>query len=143
MRSRAALVQQLADEQLALAVHLIRRDDHPLHMPSQQLRTLFVIRALDAPTAHDIALRLGVSAATMSGLLRRLSERGYIERRVSPADARARIVRVTEAGERVLQEMLTLANEANRDLLDALDLDDLEALVQGITALSRVAERLG
>ncbi|TSD65751.1 MarR family winged helix-turn-helix transcriptional regulator [Aeromicrobium piscarium] len=142
MSERDDLVRTLASDQLAIAMFLVRRDDTARDIPSQQLNTLFVIRALETPTAHDIALRLGVSAATMSGLLRRLSDRGYIERRVSSTDARARILVVTHEGERLLQEMLTLAHDANRDLLDRLDLDDLQALVRGTTALRRAAEHL-
>ena len=57
-----------------------------------------------------------------------------------PTDAR--ILVVTHEGERLLQEMLTLAHDANRDLLDRLDLDDLQALVRGTTALRRAAEQL-
>ncbi|MBM9463055.1 hypothetical protein JL108_06305 [Aeromicrobium sp. YIM 150415] len=49
---------------------------------------------------------------------------------------------MTHEGERLLQEMLTLAHDANRDLLDRLDLDDLQALVRGTTALRRAAEQL-
>ncbi|OUZ11142.1 hypothetical protein BHE97_04615, partial [Aeromicrobium sp. PE09-221] len=142
MTERDDLVSTLAADQFAVAMFLLRREDTDRGIPSQQLNTLFVIRALGSPTAQDIAVRLGVSAATVSGLLRRLSDRGYIERRVSPADGRARILVVTDEGERLLQETLTLAHDANRDLFDRLDLDDLRALVRGTGALRRVADEL-
>ncbi len=142
MTEREDLVATLASDQLTIAMFLVRRDQTARTLPTQQLNTLFVIRALETPTAHEVADRLGVSAATVSGLLSRLSDRGYIERRVSPADGRARIVVITDEGERLLQEMLTLAHDANRDLLDSLGLEDLRALVRGTTALRHAAERL-
>lgn len=42
---------------------------------------------------------------TVTGILNRLEEKGYIARRRNPADGRYRIIEVTEKGNRVMEDM--------------------------------------
>ncbi|WP_293784892.1 MarR family winged helix-turn-helix transcriptional regulator [uncultured Aeromicrobium sp.] len=142
---RDAVIARLEDDQFAIAMMLVRRDTGALSgddMPAQQLKTLFVVRALHEPTAHDIALRLDVSAATTSGLLHRLEDRGYITRRPSPTDRRARIIEVTPSGDQFLHEMLTMVRNTSREIIDGLTMEELTALAIGTAAVRREAERL-
>lgn len=142
---RDTVIAQLEEDQFAISMILVRRDSGALSggdLPAQQLKTLFAVRALQEPTAHDIATRLGVSAATTSGLLQRLEDRGYIARRPSPTDRRARIVDVTPQGEEFLHETLTMARKTSREILDGLTMEELTALAIGTAALRREAERL-
>ncbi|MBX3567928.1 MAG: winged helix-turn-helix transcriptional regulator [Rhizobiaceae bacterium] len=56
-----------------------------------------------------LAERIGVEAMTVSSSLDRLEAQGLIVRSADPADRRAKLVRVTEAGEAMLARIAPLA----------------------------------
>jgi DNA-binding MarR family transcriptional regulator len=82
-------------------------------------------------------LRVGLSA--VSGLVDRLVEHGYLERREDPADRRQQQLSLTPAGERVVEHIRELNSEHLRTLLRGLSTAELEALREGIAALDRQA----
>jgi DNA-binding MarR family transcriptional regulator len=55
-------------------------------------------KTLDAVTQSELAERAGTDVMMTSQIVRALEERGLIERRANPADARARWLRATDAG---------------------------------------------
>ena len=58
----------------------------------------FVRLAPDGATVTDLAAHLGVTKQAASQLVDDLVRRGYVERRPHPADARARLIVLTELG---------------------------------------------
>ncbi|MFE0417025.1 MarR family winged helix-turn-helix transcriptional regulator [Streptomyces tendae] len=58
----------------------------------------FVRLAPDGATVTDLAVHLGMTKQAASQLVDELVRKGYAERRPHPADARARLVVMTEAG---------------------------------------------
>ncbi|GAA2269437.1 MarR family winged helix-turn-helix transcriptional regulator [Streptomyces atrovirens] len=58
----------------------------------------FTRLAPDGATVTDLAVHLGVTKQAASQLVDELVRKGYAERRRHPADARARLVVLTEAG---------------------------------------------
>ncbi|MFC8369608.1 MULTISPECIES: MarR family winged helix-turn-helix transcriptional regulator [unclassified Streptomyces] len=58
----------------------------------------FTRLAPDGATVTDLAVHLGVTKQAASQLVDELVRKGYAERRPHPADARARLVVLTEAG---------------------------------------------
>ncbi|UYM06705.1 MarR family winged helix-turn-helix transcriptional regulator [Solicola gregarius] len=54
--------------------------------------------------AGDIATEYGIDASVVSRQVGCLVERGYVERRTDPADARAALLAITEAGRELLAE---------------------------------------
>lgn len=104
----------------------------------QQLRALAVLQ-LDGPSgAHHLAEVLGVTAATVSGIVDRLVAAQMAERRPDPSDGRVRLVAATERGADAVRR-LAAREEPTQHLLERLDLDDLRALVRGIAALADAA----
>lgn len=113
----------------------------PLTM--QQLKVLTLIAAdRDRATGHDLAESLGVSVATMSGLVDRLVEHGMVRRRDDPVDRRVRRLSVTAAGSATLRSLISSSNTMPPQVLERLTDDDLRALVQGLMALDRAMEEL-
>lgn len=74
---------------------------------------------------------------TMVVTVDELEKAGLAERRPSGSDRRARIISVTEAGERAVVEGARVADRVHREALGALPEDEREVLVR---ALSRLAE---
>ena len=59
---------------------------------------------------RDLALRMGVSRPTVSGVTDTLERRGLVQRRVHADDARRRTVALTAAGERTFEELFPRFN---------------------------------
>jgi len=113
----------------------------PLTM--QQLKVLTLIAAeRDRATGHGLAETLGVSVATMSGLVDRLVEHGMVRRSDDPDDRRIRRLSVTDAGSSTLRSLISSGNRMPPQVLDRLSDDDLRALVQGLVALDRAMAEL-
>ena len=52
-------------------------------------------------TASEIALTLGIHPSTLTGILRRLEDRGFLRRAIDPADRRRARFQLTATGERI------------------------------------------
>lgn len=72
-------------------------------------RTLNHAARLGPTRQNLLAERMGVEAMTVSSSLDRLEAQGLIERHGDPVDRRAKLVRLTGAGEALLDEMRPLA----------------------------------
>ena len=143
---RAALLAQLDELHASFERRALLSLAEPLMstpLTMQQLKVLTLIAAdRDRATGHDLAEALGVSVATMSGLVDRLAEHGMVKRRDDPADRRIRRLSVTPAGSATLRSLVSSSNSMPPQVLAQLADDDLRALVQGLLALDRVMDEL-
>lgn len=125
-----------------MAGHLIRR----LHQISVSVFTermkqggvdltpvqFAALAALDAHPDVDQATLAGLIAydrVTIGGVVDRLESKGLVSRRVSPRDRRARILRLTEAGQRTLIAVRPVVRALQRDILSGLDDADTAAFM--------------
>jgi DNA-binding MarR family transcriptional regulator len=67
-----------------------------------QVKTLHVLREADDMNVKDVADRIGLSFPAMSRALDGLVQRGFVERRESERDRRAKLVRLLPAGQEAL-----------------------------------------
>lgn len=141
MASRKHLVDELQRLMATLGVASAATRPTPwlnidLSMP--QLKALMVLHHRGIVRVGEVARMLGLSPNATTGVLDRLEGEGLARRQIDPTDRRAVLVGLTEAGTEWITELLS-ANARNfAELLDQLSVSDLEALHQGMTALSRV-----
>lgn len=110
---RSALVQEISTLQRRLTTEAWRYAGQYVTFPelsAQQLRVLLLIAHSPGIVAAQLCVQLGVTAATASGIVGGLVERGLVVRREDPHDRRVRRLELTEAGEAILGE-LDAANE--------------------------------
>jgi len=81
-------------------------------------------------TMGRLADLLGVSLSNASGLIDRLEERGFVERTRVPEDRRIVMVRVTDAGTKLIEQNDALSDELMRDVLGRLSPDELPAIAR-------------
>jgi MarR family transcriptional regulator for hemolysin len=91
-------------------------------------------------TQTELARMIGLDKTTMVVTLDELEAAGLAERRPSPSDRRARVIAVTEAGERKVRQAEEISARTNEDILSALEPDEREAFMAALTRL--VCERL-
>ena len=139
---REQLIQHFAEQQLVLLRLMARDRFAPLlqtELTIQQLKLLLITRLEGPQSGHELAELLGVSTATVSGLVDRMVERGVLERREDPTDRRVRRVAPSPAGEELLEEMERAEDDMRGRLLRRLDLEQLRHLVVAMREMARIA----
>ncbi len=97
-----------------------------------------VLQHLGIVRVGEVAHMLGMSPNSTTAVLDRLEEEGLAGRRAAPSDRRAVLVGLPEAGIGWITELLSANARAFGEVLDQISTSDLQALHQGMTAVSRV-----
>jgi MarR family transcriptional regulator for hemolysin len=95
-----------------------------------------------AHTQIELARKIGLDKTTMVVTLDELEAAGLAERRPSIGDRRARVIVVTEAGERIVRESEQIIGRIHADVLSELPADEREMFVDALARLvqGRLAE---
>jgi len=119
---------------------------HGLSFP--HLHILSVLKGAGGTlTTGEISRAIVRQSQTMTGVVDRLEERGFVERVFDRRDRRKTWVRLTEKGERKLEEAFPVATGLTEELFSALsgqELGQLQATVEklGRAAMDRLAAAL-
>jgi MarR family transcriptional regulator, 2-MHQ and catechol-resistance regulon repressor len=95
------------------------------------VRQRLVIQSLGIAGGRPIAAigqQLGLTPSTMTGLVDRLEEQGYLRREAHPSDRRATVLRLTRKGETAFQREVEFYRALVDETLSALG-EDAKALV--------------
>ncbi|MGH2502379.1 MAG: MarR family winged helix-turn-helix transcriptional regulator, partial [Ktedonobacterales bacterium] len=88
---------------------------------------------------NEIADRLIISRATVTGLLDSLERRAYIRRRPHPSDRRMILAEITETGRQAASAFRPIVHQQEKEWFGALDETEQQQL---LSVLHRVQERL-
>jgi DNA-binding MarR family transcriptional regulator len=100
-----------------------------------QLHIMYTLQRSGEMTMSHLADVLNVSLSNATGLIDRLEERGYLARERVQTDRRVVIVRLTPAGEQMLDEVDALSDDLLRSVLGRLPASQLRAVAHAISAL--------
>jgi DNA-binding MarR family transcriptional regulator len=100
-----------------------------------QLNIMYTLHRNGEMTMSHLADVLNVSFSSATGLIDRMEERDFIERIRVPEDRRIVVVRLTAAGEALLEEVDALSADLLRRVLSGLDAAQLDAMAQAIADL--------
>ena len=103
----------------------------------QQLRAFALVFARGATPINKLAETLGIKPNVATGIVQRLVDRGLIERREDPGDRRVRLLRMTDAGIALVEEVGRIVFSKGRELLDRLTDEQLRQLVDVLEAMGR------
>ncbi len=84
---------------------------------------------------RELSERTGTRASTLTGLLDRLENRGYLARELDPADRRSFRLPLTELGQAAATRVLTAIANLERDALSRLSAAQIAGYHAVITAL--------
>src|SRR6204780_3119412 len=84
---------------------------------------------------RQLSEQSGTRASTLTGVIDRLENRGYLSRELDPADRRSFRLPLTEAGQAVAARVLTAVADLERDALARLSATQLAGYHAVITAL--------
>jgi DNA-binding MarR family transcriptional regulator len=103
-----------------------------------QAKVLYLVAASQGLRMSELAVRLGVSISTTSGVVDRLVDHGYLARHDDPADRRQVVVTITPTGSAHLERFRELNAAQMRRLLERLGDSELD-VVERATALLAAA----
>ena len=105
-----------------------------------QLAALSTVERSGPLRLGDLATAERVAPSTLTRLVSALEERGYVERRAVPGDARVWELVVTRRGHEVLDRIRQESTILLADSLLTLSPDQLSALAAALPALERLAD---
>ena len=111
-----------------------------LNMSTPQLKALLLISEEDSIRMRELARKLGGSFSNATVLVDRLVERGLVERMVEPQDRRVVLVRATEEGGLLIEQLVTSWRTLTQALLERLSPEDLETVRKALSILIEAAQ---
>jgi DNA-binding MarR family transcriptional regulator len=141
-REREACIEQAVATYEAL-MHRVASAHAPeflgVGVTMSQAKVLYLVQAEPDLRMSDLSARLGVSLSTVSGVVDRLVDQGFLDRRDDPADRRHVVLRITDAGATQLQLFRELNAGQFRALLSHLADADLAIVRQALDLLAAAA----
>jgi len=137
---REALLRRVAAADERMRALLAYDRTNPLmsvNLTMQQLKVLMLLSRHDGIASAELTRRLGVSLATLSGIVDRLVAQGYVTRTEDQQDRRVRRIHLSPAGREILAEIIDGGTKAQQRLLARLDDETLDMLA---AVLERVVE---
>jgi MarR family transcriptional regulator for hemolysin len=114
----------------------------PLGLSQGKWRTLIHLsQGGNKLTQKEIADRMGVEGATVAGLLNRLQDDGWIERRGSEDDRRCKIIHLQRRSKSVLDKIFNTAHELRHELIEDISQGDLETCIRVLDQIRKKAEQ--
>lgn len=93
----------------------------PYGIEARDMAVLLLLDSREPESQQQAARRLSVDRTTMVSLIDGLEAKGLVTRRPDTADRRRNVVELTDAGRATLTEALRASDEAEAELLAALD----------------------
>jgi MarR family transcriptional regulator, organic hydroperoxide resistance regulator len=104
----------------------------PLNLSIPQFDVLSTLTEQDGMSQSELAEKLYVTKGNVSGLIDRLAEAGYVERRSTPGDRRANAVILTAKGREVADSGIALQRSFVADTLGRMSREDMTRLDEAL-----------
>lgn len=89
---------------------------------------------------QDLGIALALEKSSVSRLVQQLQQRGWVLREHDARDSRLRLLRLTEEGMRIAEQLQRNMFEAHATLFERLTPNEQAALLEGLTALRRALQ---
>jgi DNA-binding MarR family transcriptional regulator len=142
---RAELVDRIIDLQVYVAEVFESdraRDWLDVDLTIQQVKVVFLAVRTGSLTAGQIGRQLHVGFSTVTGLVDRLAEQGFVSRGEDPNDRRATRVVATDAARALVERLYSYRRAEFRQLLEHASTETLVALGEGLSGLAQSAREL-
>jgi DNA-binding MarR family transcriptional regulator len=130
---------QLADQLHRLTKRLRRAQAErlaPLGLtPAQERALRLITRDDEPPRMTELADRLGIVPRSLTTVIDALEEAGLVRREIDPRNRRAILLRLTDRGTAVRDELRDARRRAAEDLFASLSAEDRKTLADLLTQL--------
>ncbi|MBB5871802.1 DNA-binding MarR family transcriptional regulator [Allocatelliglobosispora scoriae] len=108
-----------------------------LNLTMPQLKVMLILATKGGAGGQELVGVLGVTLATMTGIVDRLVAADLVTRREDPQDRRVRRVELTESGRQLIDKLVDAGTEHQRRLLLRLDIDELQTVERAMEIMHR------
>ncbi|KIC08169.1 MarR family transcriptional regulator [Leisingera sp. ANG-M1] len=115
--------------QISVAQFMERMAAEGVDLTPVQFSAMAAIRSHPGIDQASVAGLIAYDRATLGKVVDRLAEKGLVARKVSKADRRAREVRLTRAGETLLEQILPVVQAAQPGILTGLSDSERETFI--------------
>lgn len=119
-------------------IHTEIRQQKSTHLTIPQIRALAFLETNDCSSLTELAEYLGVTSASASTMIDRLTQKEFITRTEHPKLRRQVVICLTAAGEEHLQEVRQVTRDRLAEKLADLSLEQLTNLIAGLEELSQI-----
>jgi MarR family transcriptional regulator, temperature-dependent positive regulator of motility len=123
------------------AMELFQKELGDSDLTPRQLAIMIAVADSEGSSQTALVNKTGIDRSTMADVVRRLTKRGWLQRRRTPADARAYAVKLTEAGWAELRRATPLARRVDNNILQALPRKDADGFMARLQSLVLALER--
>ena len=116
-------------------LHVLSAALADLNLSAAEINALASLGVGGTLNIRQLSERTGTRASTLTSLLDRLENRGYLARELDPADRRSFRLPLTEAGQAVSAQVLAAIADLEHNALSRLDATQLAGYQAVITAL--------
>jgi MarR family transcriptional regulator for hemolysin len=114
----------------------------PLGLSQGKWRTLIHLsQGGNNLTQKEIAERMGIEEPTLAGLLNRLQDDGWIQRRESRNDRRCKTIHLQRGSKPVLEKIFNTAHDLRAELIEDISERDLRTCIKVLSKIRDKAER--
>jgi MarR family transcriptional regulator, lower aerobic nicotinate degradation pathway regulator len=99
-------------------------------LTAQQFAALAKLAEVGPSSQNSLGRQTAMDNSTINGVVRRLHQRGLVEKFPAPEDSRLHMLRLTDEGRRVCERVLPLAREITRLTLAPLSRDEQTILLR-------------
>ncbi|MFK3984885.1 MarR family transcriptional regulator [Micromonospora sp. NPDC050397] len=143
MTDRARLIAAIMDGQRRMQ-HLFASDRSDpllsLHLTLPQLKILLLLAMRGSASGRELSETVGVSLATMTGIVDRLVAQDLVVRGEDPRDRRVRRVELSPSGRTLMEGIVTAGNARMQNILSRLSVDELATVERATSLLATAAE---
>jgi MarR family transcriptional regulator, organic hydroperoxide resistance regulator len=132
---------------MVLALH--RTTHHTLHalsaalagenLSAAEINALANLAAGGTLNVRQLSERTGTRASTLTGVLDRLADRGYLTRELDPSDRRSFRLPLTESGQAVAARVLAVVADLEREAMAGLSATQIAGFHAVLTALQEAS----
>ena len=111
-----------------------------LNLTMRQLKVLLTLARRGPLAGHDLTAEMGVSLATVTGIVDRLAAQGLVSRREDPSDRRVRLLELTAEGHKLVGGVMDAGSAQYRRLLSRLEVEELRQLDTLVRRMAEIAD---
>jgi len=109
-------------------------------LTKQQFTVLAAVEQNEGMSQTDLVVITGIDRSTLAEMIRRMIDKGLLDRERTETDQRANAVRISAAGRKALRSARSAGDRVERALLTALSAAGRTKFVRMLTALVEHAE---
>lgn len=107
-----------------------------------QLHILLILSERERMTVSELAALLSISIPSASAIADRMEENDLVSRERDVSDRRVVHISIADHGREVVDNLVGMQKDKVRRLLDMLTMEELDHVVQAMSAIRRAVERV-